>query len=296
MKRNQLNSLLFALSLFVCGAVVAEQERISLGDAADFNAVIFGDFSAPHSDVEGRLAVQGNVSINNYSLADKLSADTAGVSVVVGGDFNFPSGKIYYGHILTGGSAEGVGNAVRHGLSGQQLLLDQVDLPVDFVQLKNQLEAESSRLATLTPNGSVVSQWGGLYLEGDCQSPVQVFSLNGQTVLNAHTFQVSCIPANSHVVLNISGTHSGLTNMSLESLKSHRQRVLFNFYQAASLKFAGIGVEGSILAPNAEINQPQGVVHGTVIAKSFHGMMQLNHVPFDGLNTHLSDCDLNQSP
>ena len=39
-----------------------------LGPAQPYNVMVFGDFSAPHSDVEGRLAAAGDVAIDNYSV------------------------------------------------------------------------------------------------------------------------------------------------------------------------------------------------------------------------------------
>ena len=61
--------------------------------AAPYNALLFGNFSAQSSDVEGRIAVGGDLSINHYNLADKLTASNAGTSVLVGGNFSFPSGR-----------------------------------------------------------------------------------------------------------------------------------------------------------------------------------------------------------
>lgn len=279
-------------SLLPLSLLADDPGRISLAEASAFNAVIFGDFEAPSSDVEGRLAVEGDLRINSYSIADKLNAGEAGISLLVGGDMHFPSGRIYYGHTLVKGSADNVGAPVRNGLTDNQLLLDQVDLPLDFDRLEQKLIQESLRLSRVAPNGEVKSQWGGLYLTGDCESPVQIFALDGQTLLKAHTFQLSCIPANSHLVFNISGTRAGLTNMSMESARPYRTRTLYNFFEATELVLSGIGVQGSLLAPLAEITHPQGVIHGTLIAKKWHGTMQLNHVTFDGLNVNLLDCDL----
>jgi choice-of-anchor A domain-containing protein len=60
-------------------------------------------------------------------------------------------------------------------------------------------------------------RWGGAYLSGDGTSALQVFSLNGQDILNAHTFDVQNIAPGATVVFNISGATAGLTNMSLSS-------------------------------------------------------------------------------
>ncbi len=93
---------------------------------------------------------------------------------------------------------------------------------------------------------------------------------------------MDCIPDDAYVVINISGASPGLTNMSLATLENHRDRVIYNFYEANSLTLAGIGVEGTVLAPNADINNPQGVIKGQLVAKSWNGMMQINNHLFEG--------------
>jgi len=253
---------------------------IDLGPASPYNAFVFEEFSAPSSDVEGRLAAGGDVSINNYSVGDKLDPQTLTDVLISGGDITFPSGRVYYGNILASGNVAGVGAPVLNGMQNGAIVQGNTTLPVNFNQAYDQLSHLSTSLSNLAVNTNYESQWGGLYLHGDCASNQQVFNLDGATVLSAHTFQVDCIPNDAYVIFNISGTDVGLTNMSLSSLVPHRQRVIFNFYQAQNLTLTGIGVEGTILAVNANINNPQGVIKGQLIAKSWNGMMQLNHEPF----------------
>ncbi|MFT6389405.1 MAG: choice-of-anchor A domain-containing protein [Paraglaciecola sp.] len=72
---------------------------IDLGAASNYNAFIHSNFTATSSDVEGRIAAGGDVSISNYSINIKngtqLYADTdTSPALVVGGDLNFSSGQI----------------------------------------------------------------------------------------------------------------------------------------------------------------------------------------------------------
>ena len=251
-----------------------------LSVASDYNVMVWNNFSASSSDVQGRMAVGGDLSINHYSVGDQLDSATAGDVLVVGGDITFPSGRVYYGNVLAGGSVDGIGSPVVNGMEPGTTITGFTTLPVDFVAAESALKQRSNELANLVPNTTFESQWGGLYLHGDCSSDTQVFGLDGATVLDAHTFEVDCIPEGATVVFNISGETAGLTNMSLSSLTDHHDKVLFNFYEAQQLILAGIGVEGSVLAPFAEVNNPQGVIHGQLIADSWDGMMQVNHAPF----------------
>ncbi|MCB1555584.1 MAG: tandem-95 repeat protein [Xanthomonadales bacterium] len=255
---------------------------MGLGSAQPYNVLVFGDFRATSSDTQGRLAAGGDVDLANYSVADQLAPSTVGATLIAGGDLSFTSGRLYAGDALVGGSAGGVSASVRNGLSATQQILDHQLLPIAFDSVRTEMRQLSAALASLPANGSVESQWGGLYLRGTTGEALQVFELPGDLVLQAHTFDVRDIPAGATVVFNIRGTLSGLTNMSLQSLAAMRQRVLFNFPDAVELTLAGISVEGSILAPDAVIQNPQGVVNGQVVAQRWDGMMQLNHQPFVG--------------
>lgn len=259
------------------------QIAIELGEARRFNGFFLETFSAESSDVQGRLAAGGDVTISHYSIGDRLQDSVVGASLVVGGDLTFPSGRVFHGDILVAGSAAGVGDAVINGLADDQALTEGTELSFDFERQFEILRRTSRTLAGLEANGTVESEFGGLHMAGDCASPAQVFELDGQQLLDAHTFDVSCIPAGATVVFNIAGSQAGLTNISLESLAANRANVLFNFHEATKLILAGVAVQGSILAPWAAIEQPQGLIHGSVMARSWNGMMQLNHVPFRGV-------------
>ncbi|WP_028887106.1 choice-of-anchor A family protein [Teredinibacter turnerae] len=291
---SQMNNTLTSAFLFFAIPAVAsaaELARVDLGNAADYNLVLFGNFSSPYyGSIEGRLAVEGDVNLENYGAVTQLN-EQAGVSMVVGGDLNFRYGKVYDGHILVSGSADGVGTTVRNGLTQNQHLLDGVDSVIDFNHWEQTYIELAQVTSELPTNGTVLSQWGGLYLTGDCSSNLQVFALDGQELNAAHTFQVSCIPEGAAVIFNISGATAGMSYMDLQTVKPYRDRVLFNFYQATALTLTSIGVEGSVLAPMADVLNPTGQLNGTVIAKSWNGPMNLNYVRFAGYNTEVIACE-----
>ena len=60
--------------------------------------------------------------------------------------------------------------------------------------------------------------------------------------------------------------------------------VIFNFYEATALTISGITVEGSILAPLAQVTAYNGNINGTVIAQSLTTWnMSLNNRPFESI-------------
>src|SRR5690606_39960110 len=77
------------------------------------------DHTSLSSTVEGRLAVGGNLSLQHFSVGDKLDPTRLHDVVTVGGDVVFLSGRIYYGNLLAGGSVAGVGKIGR--ASGREI-------------------------------------------------------------------------------------------------------------------------------------------------------------------------------
>jgi len=298
MKKGLFRALAF-LSVF--GAVPAsyasgqngtENLPVILPQASDFNAIIFGDFSSPWgSSITGRLAVGGNLNFNNYGMATQVSPDDIGISVLVGGDMAFASGKVYGGDILVGGSADQVGMPVRYGFGPEQSLLDHVKMPVNFSAIKENYSAQSSQLAALSLNGSYEVKWGGLYMKGDCHSETQVFALNGSELLNLNHLHLNCVPEKANIVLNISGKKAGLRNIGLEPFRQYADRLVMNFYQADTVYFTSVGLFGFVLAPQANIVNPTGSLRGMVVAASWNGPMNMVWVAYNGYGADAAVCD-----
>jgi choice-of-anchor A domain-containing protein len=269
-------AMIFSLTLVPASALAG-----TLGTAGEFNTFILGDFGCS-SDTEGRLAVGGNAVLDTYSVADKLTTEEQARyedMLIVGGDLTFTGGRVYYGNILVGGSGDGINEPIA---SADGEIFASADIPIDFVAEEAYLKALSQELAALAPTGTAKTKWGGLRIVGDGESALQVFDVDG-TVLPSLTWvhALKGIPSGATVVFNISGTSSGMSG-GWQPLAPIRTKVLFNFYEATTLSLQNIGVEGSILAPFAHVDDPQGVIYGTIIAASWEGPMQQNHFPFEG--------------
>ena len=258
----------------------------ALGAAGRYGNLVLDNHTSLSSAVEGRLAVGGNLSLQNFSVGDKLDPNKLHDVVTVGGNVTFPSGRIYYGNLIAGGSVTGVGDPVRFGMASGAVIRGNSALDINFTGEREYLQELSTKLATLPANGSVKMQWGGMELKGDCTSTSQVFNVNGADLGVAHTFAVSCIPAGATVVFNVSGTNVTIQNMGMQSITTIRDKVLFNFPQATSLKMTSVGIEGSILAPFAQVDQPAGRIDGQVIVKSWYstttGYMSIHNRFFGG--------------
>lgn len=258
----------------------------ALGAAGRYGNFVWDDFTSLSSAIEGRIAVGGNLNLQHFSVGDKLDPNTLHDVVTVGGDVTFPSGRIYYGNLIAGGSVSGVGDPVRFGMAPGAVISGNAAVPLNFDGEREYLQELSTTLATLPANGTVQMQWGGMELKGDCTSSSQIFNVNSADLGVAHTFAVSCIPADATVVFNVTGQSVTLKNMGMQSLTAIRDKVLFNFPQATSLSMSSIGIEGSILAPFAQVDQPAGRIDGQVIVKSWYstnwGYMSIHNRFFGG--------------
>jgi hypothetical protein len=63
-------------------SVMASAGVLDLGVAGKFNVFVFGDFTSSNSDVEGAVAVGGNLNVSSYSI-NELNKAVAGNALVV---------------------------------------------------------------------------------------------------------------------------------------------------------------------------------------------------------------------
>lgn len=257
------------------------------GPLGDFNVMTFGDFISPSSDVEGRIYAGGNVTLNSYSVGAALTGDLVGGStLVVGGNLGFNSGSINNGNAVVGGSAAGVDSSVRWGLinSGYSLT-DNVGaggLPVDFAAEQVRLQTTSAALAALGATGSSEYKWSQVFLTGSGNADREVFNVSASDLANATNLAISGVAAGADVIVNISGTAASWSGGLDNFFQANREHVIFNFFEAETLALGNIGVQGSILAVNADISAGWGVVWGQVVADSWNGSVQVNQVYYGG--------------
>jgi len=247
--------------------------------AQGYNAFIFGDFTTQSSDVEGRLAVGGNMNVTSYSVGDKIT-DKGGTTLVVGGNLTWGDGQVYHGNALVGGTYTGPNNLIE----GYSVYSNYSPLPVDFDKEKETLLELSEQLANLAANGSVSKLYSTVDLVGNLNPEFQVFDVDGSLLLSNYSgikLDTSSIHEDATVIVNISGTDLDFMN-GLDGFTSIRERVIFNFYEATTLNIGSIAVQGTVLAPYATIEHNWGVIWGQVIAENYYSSVQVNHIAFNG--------------
>ncbi len=300
--------ILLATLLFSFQALA---DAINLGEAGKYNAFIKENYTVTSSDVEGRVAVGGNLNINGqYDIGTKINdyAMGSGPSLVVGGNINKTdqngSFNVYGagGDVVIGGSLTGGPTQIGTLTEGSS------DLPVDFDDAFTHLDNLSQQLSERTA-ASTTQEWGALNFDADPNvTPVDgvyVFNVTQAQLDSTYDWYLNIdgMAEDATVVFNVKNENGSTVNFAAkeiylvdssgssapEQLSSYKNQsangkapvqVLYNFYGASQLNLQN-GIYGSILAPNADITAVTGEVYGQVVGKSWDGNMQVNYNPFE---------------
>jgi len=257
---------------------------IDLGAASDYNVFVKDSFTAVYSDVEGRVAAGGDVSVTGYSinLANSALASSDTIpALVVGGDLNVNSAQVY-GNVYVEGDYNATqsfniidGSVNSTGVSG-----------IDFESAFSTLAQLSGDLSSFSANSTAIDKWSTQYLTGtgsnNEQGDIHIFSLDSSD-FNYSNYLLSGIDAGDTIVFNVAGDNisTGWGNLAGSdfSLSDLSANIIYNFYEADFITLTA-AMYGSILAPMADIYSNYGVIEGQVIANSWTGSFQVNDNSF----------------
>jgi len=240
-----------------------------LGVASGYNLFVLGDYTAS-TDIQGKAVVCGSANLDSFSIGQH---DPGGDVLVARYHLGLNNGSVYgdaaYGSSYYANNTTYLGGAPRQ------------DTPVDCDAAETELEAASASIAALPANGvTVVQSWGGVELTGT-DSLLSVFDLTCDALGAASSVSITAA-AGSTVVVNVTGADCDISNMGMTLSGPTSTEVLFNFPDATSLNISGVGVLGSVLAPNADATFSNGNLDGTLVVASLSGNGELHHFPFDG--------------
>jgi choice-of-anchor A domain-containing protein len=248
----------------------------SLGNADGYNVFLLGDMTQNNTDSEGKVAVGGNVNLSSFATGMNLSGNSD--MLVVGGNVNYPSGTVGQG---------GNGGIVYGGNLNTTAQLDygsdrQENLTGFFGQASQQLNQLSDRLFGLSTTNGATSQrnYSTLNLTGT-NTAFNLFNVSAADFQGANSWQFN-VPGSATVVVNISGGNVNWQNTGFALNGLNRNQILYNFAQTTALTLSGIGIQGSILAPDAAVNFNNGQVNGQLIAQGLSGTGQTNLDNFAG--------------
>ena len=279
-----------------------------LGDAAKFNAYILQDMHGRHSDVEGRLAVAGNVDLKDYGIGLQLPSETTQPVMVVGQDATVRNARIYHGDATAGGIID-IDETVGLYSEGEFNNTHQfyADSSFDFTATNAQLLAKSAlwgqyeATSEVQINGDGNTIWD-LTLTGDAD--INIFSIDAADFSSPNKSLIFDVPATSYNIINVYGESVELFNTGFHHADGTKMtdnrpedglagrhsgevanNLLFNFVDATELLLHGVGFKGSILAPLADTTFYNGHIDGNFIVGNWmtpdgEETGQVNHYRF----------------
>jgi choice-of-anchor A domain-containing protein len=240
----------------------------------DYNLFLLEDYNLG-TDVEGKVAAGGNITMTNFSVGWRLPDTDLANALVSGGNMTLSNGGVW-GDAWYGASYSGDQTvSFLRGAGAQQ------GSPIDFSARGAELRGLSSNLAGLPVNGTTTYEsWGGIMLTGT-DPAVNVFSVNASAFTGAVLLYISA-PAGSLAVLNISGSSASFSGFGQSYSGVDQHGVLFNFVDATSINANGFGFWGTVLAPYADITFNNGSWDGGIYARSLTGNAEGHVNPLDG--------------
>ncbi|MCB2226462.1 MAG: choice-of-anchor A family protein [Desulfarculaceae bacterium] len=274
---NLLTVAVAALALLgLAGPALAT--NVNLGTAGAYSAFVLHDLDVRYNQTTGAYAVGGDADLRSYTIG--YGVGPSDNSLVVGGNLKSNIAPVASGQVQVGGKAK-----LPSWVDRSNIHQKQSNLPVDFGASQQYLEDLSGTLSLLQTTGAATYKYGGIYLNGDGSSDLQVFNISGNDLSNTNWWAaLSSIPSDAHIILNVSGDDISLQG-GQQALTDFSDKILFNFYEAEQLAINNITVQGTILAPYAEILTSGATINGQIIAKQIEGSFNTtgqSYSPYSG--------------
>ncbi|MFE3068567.1 SpaA isopeptide-forming pilin-related protein [Streptomyces sp. NPDC059247] len=226
------------------------------------------------AEAEGRVVVldsfdqskdagaSGLYNLGIVGVGSRVPPSTNADFLTTGGNITIATGQ----RLETTGGVPGEKGTVRHEgtVTGTVIgtLVQDGDATAPYAGLRDSLTAASSCYARVdgaprTPTGTAVNQGGQTLFTGDGTSALQVFNadfnLTGPTG-GQQGLVFAGIPAGATILVNVLGanrtvsTYSGGIDDATSPLNAYRERLLWNFPDATSVRLEGTGqFQGSVL-------------------------------------------------
>ena len=265
-----------------------------------FNAFFFHNFNGYSSDVQGRLAVKGTANISGgYQIGafvynpveHNVKSEYSCTSATMNGDIKYSviAGTLNYrdgGEILNGGIAYQTSielpNYIKEAIEKYQCSIEKKTI-INFEEAKRTVTTLSKKLALTTDNTKVMNESGILIIDLIPNQKLYVIKIENlnqyhNIKINENGVKISEVT----IIFNLLSEVVKFTNFDISSLNKYATRILWNVPNAKKVIIQNFRIQGSLLAPNADIEGYNGNIQGQIIGNNFTGNLQIDWVPFSG--------------
>jgi choice-of-anchor A domain-containing protein len=303
--------VLLPFTAFASTSGKAKSIDTDLGAVQGYNLVVLGDFTNGSTDIEGKSAIAGKITVNGgftFGNGNSNRPIKSGYGLVWGGtdhhDFNVSSGYTNATAFVNQATLNAFTGYNQFKFSNYETWSDESQFKqkcgFTFPELQAQLIKTSEQISDLSANGTcVINPYGDpqeLQFNGDDQK-INVFTISAQTLANYPRIRLNT-PDSSTDVINVIGKNvtlplvngkngSNLDGQNGGSGAYKLTHLLWNLSSAATVSnWSWQSIKGSVLAPNAEFTPVSGGnFEGTFVVASFHttNSFEGHNYPFSGI-------------
>ncbi len=276
-------TLICSLHTFASSDLPSDQLPVCL---LDLQAYFSEDMYLKHSDIQGDTFVGGNAYLKNFLINGTLE---------VNHHLKAQNGTIAQKIFANSAEVKNIGYRKR--------VNTEVDLQTKQFYYKNQLISLSKKLSELKSNTDSLISNGVISIKSN--QNFSVVNLRSSDLKKAYELNLSGA-SNSFLILNIENDTDGISEfrrMTLNVQGLISSNIIYNFFDTKYLSLAmvgpkvpeyGTGVQGSIIAPYADIRFYMGVIDGGIYAKSLEETIptgQIDPVRIDNIFLRQLICD-----
>lgn len=232
----------------------------------DYNLILTRDYNYKGGDVEGAAFIGGDLKASGKSPTFATRAFSGPVGLTVVGDMQARNLNINNGKSVAFGGANKVSSRIN--LNGGGSLTH--DGTLSAIAIGQQLRLESALYAGLAANGGFSN--GVLKYAGS--DDVAVFNLAASLLFAQNTNLQLDYGSAKTVIINVAGSNvavAGGVNLSGNGFnKLGAANILWNFSEAETINFNGIGMTGAVLAIDAD-TRGGASFKGAFAAQSYTG-------------------------
>lgn len=248
------------------------EESAAVGAAENFGIFVLADGTFRYSQIDGPVAIGGNATLEGLGVN---TTNVDGDGLVVGGNLSYQGGQVVHGQAAVGGTVN---------LTNGATIVEGVrqDAPIDFDAAALALVEQSETWNAHATTGNWQNQWGALTLTGT-DSELNVFRLSVADLVGVWGITIN-VPGGAAAVINVAGTSVTLQNANITLSGIDKTQLVWNFFEATSLTVQGMTMRGTIFAPHAYVQFPNGELQGQLIAQSVNGQAGIKHAPLAMMN------------